>query len=56
MEPVLGEVSFTATERFGEKIVIDSAFVEENIGDLPRRADLSRSILRLFHGALGHDR
>ena len=45
MERVLDEISFTATDRFGEKIVIDAAFVEKNIGDLARNADLSRFIL-----------
>jgi ATP-dependent HslUV protease ATP-binding subunit HslU len=45
MERVLDEVSFTATDRFGETITIDAAFVEKNIGDLARNADLSRFIL-----------
>jgi ATP-dependent HslUV protease ATP-binding subunit HslU len=45
MERVLDDVSFTATDRFGETIVIDAAFVEKNIGDLARNADLSRFIL-----------
>ncbi|MGA2638947.1 ATP-dependent protease ATPase subunit HslU [Methylocella sp.] len=45
MERVLDEVSFTAADRFGETIVIDAAFVEKNIGDLARNADLSRFIL-----------
>jgi ATP-dependent HslUV protease ATP-binding subunit HslU len=45
MERVLDEVSFTATDRSGETIAIDAAFVEKNIGDLARNADLSRFIL-----------
>jgi ATP-dependent HslUV protease ATP-binding subunit HslU len=45
MERVLDEVSFTASDRFGERIEIDAAFVEKNIGDLARNADLSRFIL-----------
>ncbi|VTZ22720.1 molecular chaperone and ATPase component of HslUV protease (fragment) [Methylocella tundrae] len=45
MERVLDDVSFTAADRFGEKIVIDAAFVEKNIGDLAKNADLSRFIL-----------
>jgi ATP-dependent HslUV protease ATP-binding subunit HslU len=45
MERVLDEVSFTASDRFGETIEIDAAFVEKNIGDLARNADLSRFIL-----------
>jgi ATP-dependent HslUV protease ATP-binding subunit HslU len=45
MERVLDEVSFTASDRFGERIEIGAAFVEKNIGDLARNADLSRFIL-----------
>ena len=45
MERVLDEVSFTAPDRAGESITIDRAFVQKNIGDLARNADLSRFIL-----------
>jgi ATP-dependent HslUV protease ATP-binding subunit HslU len=45
MERVLDEVSFTASDRPGETIVVDAGFVERNIGDLARDADLSRFIL-----------
>lgn len=45
MERVLDDVSFTASDRGGETITVDSAFVERNIGDLARNADLSRFIL-----------
>jgi len=45
MERVLDEISFTASDRAGEKIVIDGAFVEEHIGDLAKNRDLSRFIL-----------
>jgi ATP-dependent HslUV protease ATP-binding subunit HslU len=45
MERVLDEVSFTAPDRFGETISIDADYVEKNIGDLARNADLSRFIL-----------
>ena len=45
MERVLDEVSFTASDRAGETITVDAAFVERNIGDLARNADLSRFIL-----------
>jgi ATP-dependent HslUV protease ATP-binding subunit HslU len=45
MERVLEEVSFTATDRGGETIVVDRAFVETNIGDLARNTDLSKFIL-----------
>ena len=45
MERVLDEISFTATDRAGETLVIDAAYVEKNIGDLARNTDLSRFIL-----------
>jgi ATP-dependent HslUV protease ATP-binding subunit HslU len=45
MERVLDDVSFSAPDRFGERIVVDAAFVERNVGDLAKNADLSRFIL-----------
>src|SRR6185437_610606 len=45
MERVLDEISFTAPDRSGEAITIDADFIERNIGDLARNADLSRFIL-----------
>jgi len=45
MERVLDEISFTATDRSGETLTIDGAYVEKNIGDLAKNADLSRFIL-----------
>ncbi|MEO1066751.1 MAG: ATP-dependent protease ATPase subunit HslU [Pseudomonadota bacterium] len=45
IERILDDISFTATDRAGEEIVIDSAFVHEQIGDLAKDADLSRYIL-----------
>jgi len=45
MERVLDEVSFTAPDKSGQTIRIDGAFVEKNIGDLAKNADLSRFIL-----------
>jgi ATP-dependent HslUV protease ATP-binding subunit HslU len=45
MERVLDEISFTAPDRFGESITIDGTFVDRNIGDLAKNADLSRFIL-----------
>jgi ATP-dependent HslUV protease ATP-binding subunit HslU len=45
MERILDEISFTATDRAGETITIDAAYVEAHIGDLARNADLSRFIL-----------
>ncbi len=45
MERVLDDISFSASDRDGEKIVIDGAYVEKHIGDLARNRDLSRFIL-----------
>jgi len=45
MERVLDEVSFTAPDKSGQTVTIDAAFVEKNVGDLARNADLSRFIL-----------
>jgi ATP-dependent HslUV protease ATP-binding subunit HslU len=45
MERVLDDVSFSAPDRFGEKIVVDADFVEKNVGDLAKNTDLSRFIL-----------
>ena len=45
MERLLEEISFTATDRAGVTVVIDRDFVEENVGDLARNADLSKFIL-----------
>lgn len=45
LERVLDEVSFTATDRAGETIVIDRALVEREVGTLAKNADLSRFIL-----------
>jgi ATP-dependent HslUV protease ATP-binding subunit HslU len=45
MERVLDEISFSAPDRSGESIVIDGEFVDRNVGDLAKNADLSRFIL-----------
>ena len=45
MERVFEELSFTAPDRSGEEITVDSAFVETNLGALAKSADLSRYVL-----------
>ena len=45
MERVLDDISFTATDRSGETLMIDGDYVQKNIGELARNADLSRFIL-----------
>ena len=45
MERVLDEISFTATDRAKEKIVIDGSYVHSRVDDLAKDQDLSRFIL-----------
>jgi ATP-dependent HslUV protease ATP-binding subunit HslU len=45
LERVLDEVSFTATDRAGETVIVDRAMVEREVGALAKNADLSRFIL-----------
>jgi ATP-dependent HslUV protease ATP-binding subunit HslU len=45
MERVLDEISFSATDRNGETVKIDAAYVQKHIGDLAKNTDLSRIIL-----------
>jgi len=45
IERILDDISFTATDRAGETVEIDADFVNREIGDLAKNADLSRYIL-----------
>ncbi|HSC06854.1 MAG TPA: ATP-dependent protease ATPase subunit HslU [Steroidobacteraceae bacterium] len=45
MERMLEVVSFDATERQGESVVIDARYVDEHLGELAKDEDLSRYIL-----------
>ncbi|MEO0619467.1 MAG: ATP-dependent protease ATPase subunit HslU [Pseudomonadota bacterium] len=45
MERVLDTVSFEASDRDGETLVIDADYVASHVGDLAKNADLSRFIL-----------
>ncbi len=45
LERVLDDISFTATDRPGETVTIDAAYVRDNMGDLAKNADLSKFIL-----------
>lgn len=45
MERVFEELSFTAPDRSGDKVVVDAGFVEKNLGELMRSADLGRYVL-----------
>jgi ATP-dependent HslUV protease ATP-binding subunit HslU len=45
LERLLDEVSFTASDRSGETVRIDAAYVHDKVGALTRNADLSKFIL-----------
>ena len=45
LERLLEEISFTASDRPGEAITIDSAYVRQQVEDLAKNADLSKFIL-----------
>ena len=45
MERVLDEISFTATDRSGESVSVDAAYVRDRVADLAKDADLSKYIL-----------
>lgn len=45
IERLLDEISFTATDRGGETIVIDADLVKERVEELAKNADLSKFIL-----------
>ena len=45
IEKVLDDISFTATDRAGEKIEINSEYINKNLGDLVKDTDLSKFIL-----------
>jgi ATP-dependent HslUV protease ATP-binding subunit HslU len=45
MERVFEELSFTAPDRGGDVITVDGDFVEKNLGELARSADMSRYVL-----------
>jgi len=45
LERVLDEISFNATDKAGEKIIIDKKYVTEHIGELTKDTDLTKFIL-----------
>ena len=45
IERVLDEISFTATDRAGEKITVDGKYIKDNIDELVKDTDLSKFIL-----------
>ena len=45
LEKVLEDISFTASDRSGEKVIVDKQYIEKNLGDLTKDMDLSKFIL-----------
>jgi ATP-dependent HslUV protease ATP-binding subunit HslU len=45
LERVLDDISFTATDRGGETVMVDAAYVRDKVEGLSRNADLSRFVL-----------
>ena len=45
LEKLLEEISFTASDRGGQEVVVDAAYVRERVAPLAARGDLSRFIL-----------
>jgi len=45
LERLLEEISFTASDRRGQTVVVDAAYVKERVAPLAQKGDLSRFIL-----------
>ena len=45
IEKILDEISFTATDRSGEKIIINKEYIYKNLDNLVKDTDLSKFIL-----------
>jgi ATP-dependent HslUV protease ATP-binding subunit HslU len=45
MEKLLEDVSFEAEDRNGQTLVVDRAFVEQQLSGIAKNADLSRYVL-----------
>ena len=45
LEKLLEEISFTASDRAGDRVEIDAAYVRAQVGELAKDVDLSKFIL-----------
>ena len=45
IERILDDISFTATDRSGETLIIDKKYVLKNLGELAKDTDLTKFIL-----------
>ena len=48
IERILDDISFTATDRAGEKITINSEYVKQNLDELVKDTDLSNLFFRFY--------
>ena len=47
IEKVLDEISFSATDRGGEKVIVDNNYVTKNLGELAKDTDLSNLVVKI---------
>ena len=45
MERLLDDISFKATDKSGEEVIVNKSYVEKHVGKLAKNADLSKFIL-----------
>jgi len=45
IEKILDDISFTATDRSGEKIIINKEYINNSLKDITKSSDLSKFIL-----------
>jgi ATP-dependent HslUV protease ATP-binding subunit HslU len=45
MEKLLEDISFDAEDRHGEALLVDAAYVDQQLASVARNADLSRFVL-----------
>ena len=54
IEKVLDDISFNATDKAGEKIVVDKEFVQKNLGNLVKDTDLSKVYIIIFFNLISN--
>ena len=45
IERIFEHLSFVAPDKFGQSVVVDAQYVDDNLGDLTRNTDISRYVL-----------
>ena len=49
IEKVIDDISFNATDKAGETIIVDEKFVKDNLGNLVKDTDLSKLYYKFFN-------